>query len=54
MGSYGRTFLEAAYGEIMIHSIEVVWEMLAREELLGCHYETSPMVNVPESTPVWA
>ena len=46
--------LEAVYGETIIHSTEVVWEILAREEWLGCRHDTSPMVNIPGSTPVWA
>ena len=46
--------IEAAYGETMIHSTEVVWEMLAQEEWLGCRHDTSPMVDIPRSIPVWA
>ena len=53
-GSYGRTFLETAYGEIIFHSTEVVWVMEAREKWLGCRHETSLMVSIPKSTPVWA
>ena len=53
-GSYGRSVIEAAYGETMIHSIEVIWEILAREEWLGCRHDTSPMVDILGSTPVWA
>ena len=31
MGSYGRPVIEVAYRETMIHSTEVVWEILARK-----------------------
>ena len=31
----------------MIHSTEAVWEMLTRKEWLGCHHETSPMIDIP-------
>ena len=53
-GSYGRPKVEAAYEEIMIYSTEAVWEILAREEWLGCRHDTSLMVDIPESTPVSA
>ena len=53
-GSYGWPEIEAAYREIIIHSIEAVWKILVREEWLGCRYDTSPMVDIPRSTPVWA
>ena len=33
--SYGRLVIEVIYGKILIHSTEVVWEILAREEWLG-------------------
>ena len=46
--------IEVAYGETMIHSTEVVWEMLAREEWLRCRHDASPMFDIPGSTPVWA
>ena len=46
--------IEVAYGEIMIHSTEAVWEILAREEWLGCRHDASPMFDIPGSTPVWA
>ena len=46
--------IEAAYGETMIHSTEGVAEMLAQEEWLGCRHDTSPMVDIPGSTPVCA
>ena len=39
---------------MIIHSTEAVWEILAREEWLGCRHDTSPMVDISESTPVWA
>ena len=53
-GSYGRSMLEVAYGEILFHSTEVVWEMIAREEWLGCRHDVSPMFDIPGLTPVWA
>ena len=28
--------------------------MLVLEEWLGCRHDASPMVDIPESTPVWA
>ena len=31
-GSYGRPMIEVAYGEILFHPTETVWEMIAREE----------------------
>ena len=46
--------IEVAYGETMIHSTKAVWEMLAREECLGCRYDASLMFDIPGSTPVWA
>ena len=46
--------IESAYSETMIHSTETVWEMLAREEWLGCCHNASPMFDIPESTPMWA
>ena len=52
--SYGRPVIEVAYGEILFHSTEVVWELVAREEWLGCRHDASPMFNIPGSTPVWA
>ena len=53
-GSYGRFVVEIAYGKTMIHSIEVVWEILARKEWLKCRHDASPMLDIPGSTPVWA
>ena len=53
-GSYGRPVIEVAYGEIMFHSSKAVWETLAREEWLGCRHDTSPMVDILGSTPMWA
>ena len=46
-GSYRRPVLEAAYGETIIHSTEAIWEILTREEWLGCWHDTSPMVDIP-------
>ena len=37
----------------LFHSTEAVWEMLAREEWLGCRHDSSPIVDIPGSTPVW-
>ena len=51
--SYRRSVIETVYGETMIHSTEAVWEILAREEWLGCHHEASPMIDIPGSTPIW-
>ena len=53
-GSYGRPVIAVAYGEMLCHSIETVWEMVAREEWLGCQHDALPMFDIPESTPVWA
>ena len=36
------------------HSTEVVCEMIAQEEWLGCQHDASPMSDIPGSTPVWA
>ena len=46
--------IEAAYGETIIHSTEGIWEMLAREEWLGCHHDASLMFDIFGSTLVWA
>ena len=46
--------IKATYKETMIHFTEIVMEMLARKELLGYRHDTSPMVNISGSTPVWA
>ena len=46
--------IEVAYGETMIHSIEFVWEILAREEWLGYRHDASSMFDILGSTPVWA
>ena len=53
-GPYGRTFLEAAYGERIFHSIEAVCKMVAREKWLGCQHDASPMLDIPGLTPMWA
>ena len=46
--------LEVAYGKMMIHSIEAVREILAQEEWLRYRHDaSSPMVDIPKSTPVW-
>ena len=52
--SYGWPVIEIAYGETLIHSIEAVWEILAREKWLGCQHDASPMFDILGSTPVWA
>ena len=52
--SYRWPVIEVAYGEIIFHSTEAVWETLAREEWLGCRHDTAPMVDIPRSTSVWA
>ena len=54
MSSYGWPVLKAVYGETIIHSTEAVWEILAREEWLGCRHDISLMVDISGSTPVWA
>ena len=53
-GSYGQPVIEVAYGETMIHFIEAVCDILAREKWLGCHHDASPMFDILGSTPVWA
>ena len=45
--------IEAAYRETMVHSTETVAEMLARKEWLECRHDTSSMVDILGSTPVW-
>ena len=52
--SMGWPVIEATYGETMIHSIKAVWEILAREEWLGCHHDASPMLDILRLTPLWA
>ena len=51
-GSYGRPVIDVAYKEILFHSTETIWEMVARKEWLGCRHDASPMFNIPGSTPV--
>ena len=46
--------IEVAYGEMIFHSTEIVWEMLVREEWLWCRHDTSSMFDILRSTPVWA
>ena len=41
-------------GRFYFHSTEAIWEMIAREEWLGCQHVASPMLGIPGSTPVWA
>ena len=52
--SYGWPVIEVAYGEILFHSIEAVWELIAREEWLGCRHDASSMFDISGSTPLWA
>ena len=52
-GSYGRPVIDVAYEEILFHSTEAVWELIAQEEWLGCGHDASPMFDIPESTLVW-
>ena len=49
-GSYGRSVIDVAYGQILLHSTEVVWELIAQEEWLECRHDASPMFDMPEST----
>ena len=37
-GPYGQPMIEVAYGELYFHSTETVWEMVVREEWLGCRH----------------
>ena len=53
-GPYGRPVIEVAYEEMVFHSTEAVWEMIAREEWLRCQHDASSMFDIPGSTPVWA
>ena len=54
MGSYGRPVIEVVYRKTTFHSTEAVWEMIAREEWLGCRHDASPMFDILGSTSVWA
>ena len=51
-GFYGRLVIEVAYKEMTFHSTETVWEMVAREEWLGCRHDALFMFDIPKSTPV--
>ena len=53
-GSYERPVIKVAYGKILFHSTEAVWELIAMEEWLRCRHDTSPMFDIPGSTLVWA
>ena len=53
-GPYGRPAMKIAYGETLIHSTEAIWEILAREEWLGCQHDISSMVDISGSLLVWA
>ena len=48
--SYGRLVIEVAYEEMRFHFTEAVWEMVAREEWLGCRHDALPMFDIPGST----
>ena len=50
--SYGRSVVETAYGEIMSHSTETVWEILARKKWLGFQHDASAMFDILGSKPV--
>ena len=52
-GSYGRPVIEVAHGEILFHSTEAVWKLIAWEEWLGCQHDASPILDILGSTPVW-
>ena len=52
-GPYRRHVIEVAYGEMIFHFTEAVWEMIAWEEWLGCQHDASPMFDIPGSTLVW-
>ena len=54
MDPYGRPVIKVAYKEMIFHSTEAVWEMIARKEWLGCQHDASPMPDIPGSTLVWA
>ena len=51
-GSYGRLVIEVAYEEMIFHSTKAVWEMVAREEWMGCRHDASSMFDIPGSTPM--
>ena len=53
-GFYRRPVIEVAYGETIFHSTEALWEMIVREEWLGCRHDESSMFDISGSTPVWA
>ena len=40
-------------GRLLFTPPRLFWEMLVRKEWLGCRHDTSPMINIPESTLVW-
>ena len=46
MGSYWWFMLEVSYGDMIFHSIEVVWEILLWKVWLGCRHDTSFMVDI--------
>ena len=50
MGSYERLVIEAVYGETMIRSVEIIWEILAWEEWLECSHNSLSMFDIPGLT----
>ena len=46
-GLYGRPILEVAYERYYFHSTEAVWELIAREEWLGCRHDVVHVETYP-------
>ena len=44
---YGRPKIGVVYKEMIFHSTEAIWVMLAREKWLGCRHDASPMFDIP-------
>ena len=53
-GPYGRPVIEVAYGEMMFSLHRGCMRDDSSEEWLGCRHDESPMLDILESTPVWA
>ena len=51
-GPYGWSVIEVAYGEMIFHSTEAVWEMIAREEWLGCRHDVAHVGHTRVNTSV--
>ena len=51
-GSYGRLIIEVAYEKILFHSTEAVWEVIAREEWLGCRHDVVHVGHIRVNTSV--